>query len=323
MNSEVAVNFNGERSLKANVNRLCIGVLIYSLLMIMVTIAGVIVRMVVIEVRGKGGFSDAAFNEIESAMMTSGIEYIVAVSLGMLFLILFFRKLGLINKIGCSNKRMDVKNFVEILFVFMSVQCVFSISSMAGENVLNKLGFSMLGDLEAATGYSTTISMFLYASIIGPLSEELIFRGFVLRGLEKYGEKLAIVVSAVLFGAFHGNFIQGLFAFVVGLVLAYATMEYSMKWAMALHIINNCIFGDVLGYAFSHFSDSTQEIIWYIIQGIFLVGASVIIIRNRIDIKAYIRGNRCKGYRQVFSSFGMILFLSVMFMTAMLGIERI
>ena len=53
--------------------------------------------------------------------------------------------------------------------------------------------------LEDASG---TLAMILYAGFLGPIVEEVIFRGVVLRGFAKYGKVFAIVTSALPFSAF-------------------------------------------------------------------------------------------------------------------------
>ena len=114
------------------------------------------------------------------------------------------------------------------------------------ELVMNCFGRSATGTLDAVSGSSDTVSMFLYASFLAPISEELIFRGFVLRSLRPYGKRFAILGSAFLFGLFHGNLLQTPYAFLVGLVLGYVAVEYSVGWSMVLHIFNNLVLADLL-----------------------------------------------------------------------------
>lgn len=311
-----------DKKIKKDSSKIGFGVLIYSLFILGIVMAGAVVRVIGVLIKNPNA-GDAAFDKISDSMMNSGVESIVGVILGMFLLKAFFKNLELENNIKTSNDKMNILNFIGLLFVFMSVQYIFSIFSFVGETTLNHFGFSMMGDLESATSYSMTISMFLYASIIGPISEEIIFRGFVLRGFEKYGKNIAIFVSAVMFGAFHGNFIQGIFAFVVGIILGYVTLRYSIKWAMLLHVINNFIFGDLIGHITKNMSEAMQTKIWGSIYTVFLIGSIGVLFIKRKEIKNYIIENKSSGYIKVFSSIGMILFLCVMFITAVLGIEKI
>ena len=57
--------------------------------------------------------------------------------------------------------------------------------------------------------------------LIGPLAEELIFRGMTYRRAENYfGTGWAVGISSALFGIYHGNVIQFLYAAVLGILLA-------------------------------------------------------------------------------------------------------
>lgn len=85
-----------------------------------------------------------------------------------------------------------------------------------------------------------------YAAIgvLAPLTEEVVFRGAVLRKLlQLMGHKWrwgAIVISAAIFGAVHGNNAQFWTAFVLGIVLGW--MYYrtrSIVPGIVLHFVNN------------------------------------------------------------------------------------
>ena len=320
---DLEINLYNDKMLKKDSSRFGFGVLIYSILMLVIGILGVVVRAVHYHFVLNTELTDQVFDKITNEMTSSGIESITAVIIGMVFLKWFFKNIKLENKIFYENNLMDLKRFLGTIFVFMSIQYIFGIFSSLGEGMLNIFGYSMMGDIEMATSYSTTISMFMYASIIGPISEELIFRGFILRGLEKYGKNLAVIVSAIMFGAFHGNFIQGLFAFVVGLVLGYVAINYSIKWSIVLHVINNFVFGDLMGHITKNLNESTQTMIWGGIYTMFLIGSIWVLLNKRKEIGNYICENRSKGYLKAFSSIGMILFFVSMILLAISSIEKI
>lgn len=103
------------------------------------------------------------------------------------------------------------------------------------------------------------IATFLLIVVIAPITEEFIFRGVLFSGFSKFGGKtFAIVVTALLFSLLHGNFIQAIPAFIVGLILGYLRAKTgSAKSSIILHAINN-------GYAyimmvFQHFSKDILE----------------------------------------------------------------
>ncbi len=59
--------------------------------------------------------------------------------------------------------------------------------------------------------------------VLIPVVEELIFRGLAYRRIRWYLKPLpAMILSAMYFGAVHGNWLQGLYAFIIGMLLAFA-----------------------------------------------------------------------------------------------------
>lgn len=77
--------------------------------------------------------------------------------------------------------------------------------------------------------------------IITPIAEELLFRGIIYGYLRKMFKLLpAMVISAVLFGMYHGNSVQGIYAFVMGCLIAYA-YEYfgDFRFAVGVHMAAN------------------------------------------------------------------------------------
>ncbi|MBO4564459.1 MAG: CPBP family intramembrane metalloprotease [Bacteroidaceae bacterium] len=78
--------------------------------------------------------------------------------------------------------------------------------------------------------------------LIGPLSEEIIFRHGMLGGMLRRGVNpwIAILVSSLLFGIIHWNPIQILFASALGVMLGILyTKSQSIIPSLLYHIINN------------------------------------------------------------------------------------
>ena len=81
--------------------------------------------------------------------------------------------------------------------------------------------------------------------ILGPLAEEIVFRGAILRTLLKlFGSKpwIAIAISAAVFGLVHGNSAQFLHACLLGLLLGWMFYRTgSIVPGVVLHWVNNTI----------------------------------------------------------------------------------
>lgn len=84
------------------------------------------------------------------------------------------------------------------------------------------------------------VLIYIYICLLGPILEELIFRGVLLEGLRKYGNLFGIIMSAVLFGLMHQNFLQCLPAVTIGIVWGYVAVKTgSLIPSILLHILNN------------------------------------------------------------------------------------
>lgn len=137
-----------------------------------------------------------------------------------------------------------------------------SCCAVLGLNLL----FDLTGIIDNSAAYQAVAAGQLSASlavglicygIISPLAEELVFRGIVYNELKRsYRLPLAMLISALLFGLYHMNPVQGGYGFIMGLLLAYL-YEYfgSFLWPVLVHMLANS-----LAYILSNTSLSTTVI---------------------------------------------------------------
>ena len=71
--------------------------------------------------------------------------------------------------------------------------------------------------------------------ILAPLAEELLFRGVTMKMAQKIMPfMVANLLQAVLFGIYHLNLIQGVYAFVLGIILGFTAEYFHSIWASIL-----------------------------------------------------------------------------------------
>lgn len=119
-------------------------------------------------------------------------------------------------------------------------------------------------------GIGEMLLSFITVGILGPIIEELFFRGFVFGCLRKYGSVFAAIMSSLAFSMLHLNFVQGLPVFFFGLVFCWAYRRTDSLWIpIALHITNNMV-ALIAGYAW-----------WlgFVILAVALAGFIILLVR--------------------------------------------
>ena len=91
--------------------------------------------------------------------------------------------------------------------------------------------------------YATESSMivtFIYMVLCAPVLEEYIFRKLIVDRTVKYGQGVAIVLSGLMFGLFHGNLNQFAYAMLLGMFLAFMYVKTgNLKITIGLHMCIN------------------------------------------------------------------------------------
>lgn len=304
--------------IKKQVNKMARNTLVYYILLTGITVVYLVGRGMALSA-GTAGVSSGALQNYAGELSIAGT------AAGLLFLAFRYRKKGWIAEMWQTRKKMEAGRFLKIFCVFMSCQAIFMVAAALAETVLNPLGYTLMKAAQEASAISVTAPMFFYTALVGPVAEELVFRGFVMKSLLPFGKGFAIVVSAVLFGAVHGNFLQGLFAAGAGLIFGYVAVEYSLKWSILIHILNNMVFSDLLGRLAKLLPETAQAAVEYGVALTFFVAACFVFFQNRDKIRGWWRDNRPekKYFLYAFTSIWVILFCAVQFFVALDGIGRI
>lgn len=147
------------------------------------------------------------------------------------------------------------------------------------------------GDYHNAAGWlPLVLNVFTYAILPG-LVEETVFRGWILGALRPFGERRALLLSALIFGLMHGNLTQVPFAFMLGLLFGFLYLRTGRLWpGMVIHALNNAL-SVVLDYASENMGLSDNAYI-LVQMGAFVTLAIIgctaaLILRHRNDTLTY------------------------------------
>jgi len=88
--------------------------------------------------------------------------------------------------------------------------------------------------------YDLSPSMLIYSCLLGPIMEEWMFRGVLLKRARLFGDWTAVVFTAVMFGLMHGNISQFLYATAIGVILGYVAVKTNgIRYTVLIHILLN------------------------------------------------------------------------------------
>lgn len=166
-----------------------------------------------------------------------------------------------------------VKQFLKfkniILLLCLGFGCQFTISG--GMSILQKYFVKLFEDyakqIDSINGGNSIVVLLLIA-IIAPITEELIFRGVILhktnRSLSFFGANL---LQATLFGIYHFNLVQGIYAGILGFLLGMIYKKFNTIIApILLHMIVN-----ISSYTLVLIPQSNHVMITLMLIGIIVV----------------------------------------------------
>lgn len=139
------------------------------------------------------------------------------------------------NKIGLKQAGILALLSISCIMAFLPVSNIFL-------DVLSRLGFDMSLDIVDTTeNVGAYFAGLLLLAVLPAISEEFLMRGVVLNAASRKRDySYAILITAGMFSLMHGNPIQTVHQFFLGMVLAYVVLVSRSLWAgILLHFFNN------------------------------------------------------------------------------------
>ncbi len=137
-------------------------------------------------------------------------------------------------------------------FVTAAIMCfsIVYITNIAGNLITTLIGILKGGMVQnQVLNVTQSVSMWLivlYMVICAPVMEEFVFRKLIVDRTVRYGQGAAVVMSGLMFGLFHGNLNQFVYAFALGMFLAFLYVKTgNIKITIALHMLINFMGGVV------------------------------------------------------------------------------
>ena len=150
---------------------------------------------------------------------------------------------------GIRLERKDLKISHLLILIPISICMMYAgnlVGSLVNGLIRMVLGLPAADPVEDLVTGTELLPRILFVVLLGPALEELVFRKMLIDRMAPYGEKTAVILSALIFGLFHGNFAQLFYAAALGLVFGYVYLRTGkLRYSILLHAFINFMGGVV------------------------------------------------------------------------------
>ena len=144
-------------------------------------------------------------------------------------------------KAELGHQKFHFGNFLLCVLIMYGLVIVGAFIGMAFHLPLTLPFDNTSSDLATILMGTNTLPTVLVVGILAPIFEELIFRKLLVDRVAVHGELVAILISGLMFGLFHGNFQQCFFATFIGCFFAYIYIKTGkIIYTILLHMTLNC-----------------------------------------------------------------------------------
>ncbi len=202
--------------------------------------------LVILSLRSRGVLPGT----MDSTNLNIWIHVVVLGVLAILFGLIWFRRSVVFppknTETDSSLPKRTPRKIISIFILAFSLDFLGSVIMMACARIFPNQFVSNNTNLNDALSGIVWITL-IYAVILGPVIEEIIFRGLAFGYARKiFPVWLALIFQAALFGIYHWNLTQGIYAFVIGLFLGYLCLKgpgirYSIPCHMMINFLTNVL----------------------------------------------------------------------------------
>jgi len=261
------------------------------------------------------GILSSAFN-MPFLMSDTVINAVSSLNTPILFVLLNIY----VRKINKSRHPIMGKMLPHTFLAYVAV-CLFLMmsGSMLGNTISGLVnlitGSDSVNVVEQFINETSMLETFIYAVVMAPIFEELVFRKLIVDSFAKYGTAFCIFLSGITFGLFHGNFYQFFYAFSVGAIFAFIYCTYGKIWhTILLHAILNffgSIFPMLMGLTGAISDQVSVGLLVYLFSELFaVIVGGILFFKNFRNSKYYfVSGVLLRPYRVLFKSAWFIVFL--------------
>lgn len=211
-------------------------------------------------------------SSIQSYMMSAAVPVIfpaAVVSLIFYWLLLRGRKINMFEY--CRFKKVKPLNILLIIMIAIGLSVIIAIFVNFAIKYIPQ--YKEISDM-FSNSTSNPLSV-LCLVLVGPVIEEIIFRGIIFNDLRAHvNVAAAVIIQAFVFGLYHMNLMQGIYAGVIGLVFGVIYVwTKSIFASMTAHITFNILGSGALDILLQNVQVSTPmlTIIAFILSAVCMI----------------------------------------------------
>jgi len=142
-----------------------------------------------------------------------------------------------------ARSAMGAKWFFTCVIICFGIMYALNLVGVGINSLIGALlGKENANPLQSVVGDSGIWPTFVFAVILAPIFEELFFRRLIIGRVIRYGERFAIIFSALFFALMHGNLYQFFYAFGLGIFFGYIYVSTGrLRYCVAMHMIVNFV----------------------------------------------------------------------------------
>lgn len=258
--------------------------------LVSIPICGISAIVTILKNKNSGMSFDQLLKELLSLWSEGPFIIFVSMVYAISALVIFgywYRK-----KLAPSQERVTIKSALNPQIIFalllLSVGLQYVISYLMNFiGMLRPDWMQSYSELMDTAGIGTLSPLtIVYAIIIAPVSEELIFRGVTL-GYAKKALPVtgAVCLQAILFGVFHMNMIQGIYAAFLGLFIGYLC---EAGGSLIIPIVSHAFFNIFGSFAtasmYYHMEQPFFFLLWLTV-GVLLTYAGIFLFQHGIAVR--------------------------------------
>ena len=160
---------------------------------------------------------------------------------------IFLYLMNKLEKQEIHSNKLTIKKFIVYIAISLTLMWIgnligLTITEILGNLIQSEIANPIVETIDSSSIYTNLLLMVIMA----PIFEEIIFRKLLIDRTIQYGKGVSILLSALIFGLFHGNLNQFFYAFIIGGFFAYVYIKTGkIIYTILLHLTIN-FFGSII-----------------------------------------------------------------------------